>query len=168
MVKNSIKWKIIKYLYTTFDYIYVPHHARSQASKTKSTSTGKAAHWAYKTLYEYKFININKVQDKICDINYNLNTSVYKDELNSLIMNCLKQLSIRERQVLIYRNYSKLTYDRIGAHYGVGRERIRQIEHRALAKFRKYFRVSKVDRYYVLELLDTICWNELPILMKGE
>ena len=55
----------------------------------------------------------------------------------------LNQLSQKERDVLILRygldnNGMKKTLDEIGSQYGVSRERIRQIENRAIAKLKKF------------------------------
>ena len=58
------------------------------------------------------------------------------------IRKILNQLSQKERDVLILRygldnNGAKKTLDEIGSQYGVSRERIRQIENRAIAKLKK-------------------------------
>ena len=58
------------------------------------------------------------------------------------IQSMLKQLMPKERDVLIMRygldnNGEKKTLDEIGSHYGVSRERIRQIENRAISKLKK-------------------------------
>ena len=54
----------------------------------------------------------------------------------------LNKLSPREKEVLILRygldrNGTKKTLDEIGMQYGVSRERIRQIENRAISKLKK-------------------------------
>ena len=54
----------------------------------------------------------------------------------------MSKLSQKERDVLILRfgldnNGIKKTLDEIGSQYGVSRERIRQIENRAIAKLKK-------------------------------
>ena len=61
------------------------------------------------------------------------------------IQKMLKQLMPKERDVLILRygldnNGEKKTLDEIGSHYGVSRERIRQIENRAISKLKKLCR----------------------------
>ena len=58
------------------------------------------------------------------------------------IKNMLEQLSQKERDVLILRfglnnDGNKKTLDEIGSIYGVSRERIRQIENRAISKLKK-------------------------------
>ncbi len=65
------------------------------------------------------------------------------------IQKMLKQLMPKERDVLIMRyglnnNGDKKTLDEIGSHYGVSRERIRQIENRALSKLKKMCRNEKL------------------------
>ena len=61
----------------------------------------------------------------------------------------LNQLSQKERDVLILRygldnNGMKKTLDEIGSQYGVSRERIRQIETRAISKFKKLCKNEKL------------------------
>ena len=67
---------------------------------------------------------------------------VSQENLFEDIQRMLKQLSPKERDILILRygldnNGEKKTLDEIGSHYGVSRERIRQIENRAIAKLKK-------------------------------
>ena len=67
---------------------------------------------------------------------------VSQENLFDDIRKMLNQLSQKERDVLILRygldnNGSKKTLDEIGSQYGVSRERIRQIENRAISKLKK-------------------------------
>ena len=67
---------------------------------------------------------------------------VSQENLFEDIQKMLKQLSPKERDILILRygldnNGEKKTLDEIGSHYGVSRERIRQIENRAISKLKK-------------------------------
>ncbi len=67
---------------------------------------------------------------------------VSQENLFEDIQRMLKQLSPKERDILILRygldnNGEKKTLDEIGSHYGVSRERIRQIENRAISKLKK-------------------------------
>lgn len=67
---------------------------------------------------------------------------VSQENLLEDIQKMLKQLSPKERDVLIQRygldnNGEKKTLDEIGSVYGVSRERIRQIENRAISKLKK-------------------------------
>ena len=67
---------------------------------------------------------------------------VTQDNLLEDTRKILDQLSQKERDVLILRygldnNGMKKTLDEIGSQYGVSRERIRQIETRALSKLKK-------------------------------
>ncbi len=69
-------------------------------------------------------------------------TRVVQDSLFEDVQKILNQLSQKERDVLIMRygldeNGEKKTLDEIGTFYGVSRERIRQIENRALSKLKK-------------------------------
>ena len=85
----------------------------------------------------------NKIIDYIVD-----ESTIAPDNLVSQesmlddIKNMLEQLSQKERDVLILRfglnsNGNKKTLDEIGSIYGVSRERIRQIENRAISKLKK-------------------------------
>ncbi len=67
---------------------------------------------------------------------------VSQENLFEDIRKMLNQLSPKERDVLILRygldnSGTKKTLDEIGSQYGVSRERIRQIENRAIAKLKK-------------------------------
>lgn len=67
---------------------------------------------------------------------------VSQENLFEDIRKMLSQLSPKERDVLILRygldnNGAKKTLDEIGTQYGVSRERIRQIENRAISKLKK-------------------------------
>ncbi len=85
----------------------------------------------------------NKIIDYIVD-----ESTIAPDNLVSQesmlddIKNMLEQLSQKERDVLILRfglnnDGNKKTLDEIGSIYGVSRERIRQIENRAISKLKK-------------------------------
>ncbi len=68
-------------------------------------------------------------------------------DLTDLIRYILNQLSAKERNVMILRcgldnNGREKTLEEIGQQYGVSRERIRQIEHRAKAKISKILRTN--------------------------
>jgi len=75
-------------------------------------------------------------------------SKVAQDNLEEDIKKILDQLNQKERDVLIMRygldeNGEKKTLDEIGTFYGVSRERIRQIENRAIAKLKKLCRNHK-------------------------
>lgn len=75
---------------------------------------------------------------------------VSQENLFEDIQRMLNQLSPKERDVLILRygldnNGSKKTLDEIGSQYGVSRERIRQIENRAIAKLKKLCKNKKLS-----------------------
>lgn len=74
---------------------------------------------------------------------------VSQDNLLEDIRKILNQLSQKERDVLILRygldnNGVKKTLDEIGSQYGVSRERIRQIETRAISKLKKLCKNEKL------------------------
>ena len=74
---------------------------------------------------------------------------VSQENLFEDIRRMLNQLSQKERDGLILRygldsNGTKKTLDEIGSQYGVSRERIRQIENRAIAKLKKLCKNKKL------------------------
>lgn len=78
-------------------------------------------------------------------------SKVTQDNLFCDIRKILNQLSAKERDVLIMRyglddNGEKKTLEEIGARYGVSRERIRQIENRAMSKLKKLCRNAMLNK----------------------
>lgn len=78
-------------------------------------------------------------------------TRVTQDNLFFEMRNILGQLSNKEKDVLIMRfglddDGKKKTLEEIGSRYGVSRERIRQIENRAISKLKKLFKNNKEMR----------------------
>src|SRR5574344_147891 len=76
---------------------------------------------------------------------------VSQENLLEDIRKILSQLSPKERDVLILRygldnNGAKKTLDEIGTQYGVSRERIRQIENRAISKLKKLCKNTNMTR----------------------
>lgn len=84
-----------------------------------------------------------KIADYIVDESTETPDSrVSQESMLEDIQKMLSQLMPKERDVLIMRygldnNGEKKTLDEIGSHYGVSRERIRQIENRAISKLKK-------------------------------
>ena len=77
-------------------------------------------------------------------------TKVTQDNLFTDIKKMLNHLSEKERNVLIMRyglddNGEKKTLEEIGTYYGVSRERIRQIENRAMSKLKKLCRNNNIN-----------------------
>ena len=87
----------------------------------------------------------NKIIDYIVDEStITPDSLVSQESMLDDIKNMLDQLSQKERDVLILRfglnnDGNKKTLDEIGSIYGVSRERIRQIENRAISKLKKLF-----------------------------
>ena len=85
----------------------------------------------------------NKIIDYIVDESTVApDNMVSQESMLEAIKNMLDQLSQKERDVLILRfglnnDGNKKTLDEIGTIYGVSRERIRQIENRAISKLKK-------------------------------
>ena len=76
---------------------------------------------------------------------------VSQENMLNDIKRMLNQLSPKERDVLILRygldnNGNKKTLDEIGSQYGVSRERIRQIENRAISKLKKLCKNTNIDK----------------------
>lgn len=74
-------------------------------------------------------------------------TALESEEMGRLLAGALDELSYREREVVRKRFDEGLTYDEIGKEQGVVRERIRQIESKALRKLREK---GRLERYSVL------------------
>ena len=78
-------------------------------------------------------------------------TKVTNDSLLTDVRRMLNQLSQKERDVLIMRyglddDGVKKTLEEIGSRYNVSRERIRQIENRAISKLKKLCRNSTLSK----------------------
>ncbi len=92
----------------------------------------------------------SKIADFIVDeASITPDSRVSQENLFEDIRKMLNQLSPKERDVLILRygldnNGAKKTLDEIGSQYGVSRERIRQIENRAIAKLKKLCKNRKL------------------------
>lgn len=76
---------------------------------------------------------------------------VSQENLFDDIRKMLNQLSPKEKDVLILRygldnNGTKKTLDEIGSQYGVSRERIRQIENRAISKLKKLCKNTNLNK----------------------
>ena len=88
----------------------------------------------------------SKIGDFIIDeSDLSPDSRVTSENLLDDVQRMLNQLSPKEKDVLIMRyglddNGRKKTLDEIGTRYGVSRERIRQIENRAIAKLKKLCR----------------------------
>lgn len=93
----------------------------------------------------------SKIGDFIVDETHiTPDTKVTQENLLKDVQNMLNQLNPKEKDVLIMRygldnNGQKKTLDEIGTRYGVSRERIRQIETRAIAKLKKLCRNKKLS-----------------------
>ena len=92
----------------------------------------------------------SKIADFIVDeASISPDSRVSQENLFDDIRKMLNQLSPKERDVLILRfgldnNGTKKTLDEIGTQYGVSRERIRQIENRAISKLKKLCKNKKL------------------------
>lgn len=78
-------------------------------------------------------------------------SKVTQDNLFFDIKKMLNHLSEKERNVLIMRygiddNGQKKTLEEIGTYYGVSRERIRQIENRAISKLKKLCKNNNINK----------------------
>ena len=88
----------------------------------------------------------SKIADFIIDDSHlTPDTKVTQENLLTDVHKILNQLNQKEKDVLIMRyglddNGQKKTLDEIGSRYGVSRERIRQIETRAISKLKKLCR----------------------------
>ena len=69
----------------------------------------------------------------------------------SLLQEAMAELSDRERHILTERRLKDdpTTLETLAAHYGVSRERVRQIEVRAFEKLQKAMKTAAVEKHYV-------------------
>lgn len=94
----------------------------------------------------------SKIADYIVDEStITPDSRVSQENLFEDIRKMLSQLSPKERDVLILRygldnNGTKKTLDEIGSQYGVSRERIRQIENRAISKLKKLCKNTNLNK----------------------
>ena len=94
----------------------------------------------------------SKLSDFIVDeTTLSPDSKVTQDNLFLDIKKMLNHLSEKERNVLIMRygiddNGQKKTLEEIGTYYGVSRERIRQIENRAISKLKKLCRNNNINK----------------------
>ena len=65
------------------------------------------------------------------------------DEPNYILNECISKLKPREQDIIIKRYGPHCTLDLIGKEYGVTRERVRQIEKRALKKLKRLYNNHK-------------------------
>ncbi len=75
------------------------------------------------------------------------------NDLRNLLISALDTLEERQKEVLMMRfglnGDSPMTLDEIGKHYDVTRERVRQIEHKALSRLRRNPRIkNKIHNYH--------------------
>lgn len=77
-------------------------------------------------------------------------------------------LSERERQVISYRFYDRMTLDEVGQVFNVGKERIRQVEAKALRKIRG--RKAKMMVYSKDDVYDNVkkALDEIKAVISGE
>jgi RNA polymerase sigma-32 factor len=70
-----------------------------------------------------------------------------KDVLSKYLKEALNSLTTRERIIVVNRNLKEKseTLQILGESFGVSKERIRQIEQKALIKLKKYFEINLID-----------------------
>ena len=93
-----------------------------------------------------------KISDTIEDVDQETQQQVVsRDILKEQVQGVLKDLSTRERQVVELRHGMhdgiQYTLEQIGNMMGVTRERVRQIEARALEKLRAHHMMKKLESY---------------------
>lgn len=64
-----------------------------------------------------------------------------------LLEKALDQLTPREREIIAMRRLrdQPMTLEQVGAHFNVSKERIRQLEHRAMNHIKQYFKTNGID-----------------------
>lgn len=91
------------------------------------------------------------IGDFIADKSQNVEQEYEQKELKELLLKCMDFLSEKEREVLKMRfgfyGYP-MTLEAVGNHFGVTRERIRQIEEKSLKKLRNYKTRMLLEEYH--------------------
>ena len=96
--------------------------------------------------------NCEDIDSWMPQVTINLSEGVEASELQAAINATFKTLMPREAEILLLRNgfYGRvLTLEEVGQRYGVTRERIRQIETKAIRKLRHPTRARKLKDYYI-------------------
>lgn len=129
---------------------------------TKGNKFSTYATWAIMKNYarsipaEHKVLDRYRTgSDEIFQASPDDRTTGYEEEINNarqhqVIMAILDQLEEREREILLnryglQRGTEPRTLEEVGRHFGVTKERIRQIETRALQKLRRIAHEEKLD-----------------------
>ena len=92
----------------------------------------------------------NKITELVEDMYYTedlIFDQIYKSELIMQIHEVLNTLTEKERTVIKYRFYGPYTLEETGKRFGTSRERIRQIEAKALRKLRHPIRSKKLKDF---------------------
>lgn len=84
------------------------------------------------------------------EVEWNVLRDIYDDEMPEFIKKAFSTLSPSEKEVLKYRHVDHLTLDKTAKIYGVTRERIRQVEKKAVRKIRH--RITLYDNARIGEL----------------
>lgn len=87
------------------------------------------------------------------ELEWNVLRDIYDDEMPEFIKKAFSTLSPSEKEVLKLRHVDHLTLDKIAKIYGVTRERIRQVEKKAIRKIRH--RITLYDKNARIGELDT-------------
>jgi RNA polymerase primary sigma factor len=129
---------------------------------TKGNKFSTYATWAIMKNYARSIPTENKVLDRfrtgnddVFSFSEEKRGSQFKDEVvnsrqNEVIMSILENLDDRERRIILHRyglekGSEPETLEQVGSRFGVTKERIRQIEARAMQKIRKIATTEKLD-----------------------
>lgn len=86
------------------------------------------------------------VGDLVADETESFDTGIFQEQVNTRIMEVLETLDAREKEVIELRyglnQSAPMTLEQIGAKFGLTKERIRQIEDKALRKLRNPIRAN--------------------------
>lgn len=159
----SIKQKIQRFIYNTFRNIRIPISAQQKFNSYRRTldqlsiklgrdatidEVAAAMGESVKSIQDLtsRFYNIVSLDEKLCDdgdedkYTFVSDDSCFEEDVvnKETVGQLLECLDDRERDIIIKRYYNGLTLEQVGSLLNLTRERIRQIEDKALRRMRKY------------------------------
>lgn len=145
----AFRWINHAYLYwrSKQSIIAIPH--RYFAPIMNPDKEYNMREWVYqreaKAALDMTFITIPKNDESPMDVPYrgeSTITSAGKQEIISIVFESMKKLPERERRILQLRHIEGVILPSIAKEMGLTKERVRQLEHKAILKLRKHLQMD--------------------------